>query len=326
MAPHRYASVQLVTSRSVSSASVPAAALSIDVVIPTWNRIELILALLRSLSLQTVRHTVFVVDNGSVDGTAGAIAKEFPDVELIALDSNHGFGRAVNRGVARGRGDYIVLVNNDCDCGPDFLERITAPFRHPSRPSSVAGVLVDPDGRVGSAGIRVDPTLAGIGYLYQCQVTEVAGHPPPLGPCGGAAAYRRDVWQEMGGFDEEIFAYSEDVELAMRLHANGHLCALAAEARVQHAGSQTLGRGGLRQLRMAGWARGYVLGRYRVGPLALILEVLLSLLDSARRRTLLPVTVRWLGWRRGRGLPRRQHLAGAGDASLREGLLYRLRA
>lgn len=294
--------------------------------IPTWNKVELVLDVLGSLAEQTLPHTVYVVDNGSQDGTVEAIGHAFPAVEVIALDHNHGFGRAVNRGAAKGNADIIVLVNNDCRCDADFLEAITAPFHDSASPGSVAGVMIDPDGRVGSAGIRVDPMLAGIGYLYRHDVDSVAGHRPPLGPCGGAAAYRREVWTQLGGFDEEIFAYSEDVELAIRLHAAGYRCALAPAARVHHVGSETLGRGSTPQLRMAGWARGYLLGRYRVNPATLLVEVLFASLDSARRRSLLPLRVRWSGWRRGRALPPRRHLRGPDDATLREGLAYRLMA
>src|SRR4051794_26839840 len=90
-----------------------------DVVIPTWNAAEMLCRCLRALAAE--RAAVIVVDNASADGAARRVRSEFPDVVVVELPENAGFGRAVNAGVAAGDGDAIVLVNNDMLVEPGFV-------------------------------------------------------------------------------------------------------------------------------------------------------------------------------------------------------------
>src|ERR671916_738695 len=96
---------------------------SVDVVIPTWNGRALLDRCLDTLARQTMSANVIVVDNGSTDGTAEHVASTWPAVRLVLLARNHGFGAAVNRGIAAGSAPFVVLVNNDVECDEDFVER-----------------------------------------------------------------------------------------------------------------------------------------------------------------------------------------------------------
>ena len=87
----------------------------------------------------------------------------------------------------------------------------------------------------------------------------------PVGPCGGAAAYRLPAFQELGGFDETLFAYWEDVDLALRFREAGWRCVLAPDARALHKHGQTLGAASPAARRLEAFGRGYVLAKYRVG-------------------------------------------------------------
>ena len=87
----------------------------------------------------------------------------------------------------------------------------------------------------------------------------------PVGPCGGAAAYRLPAFRELGGFDETLFAYWEDVDLALRFREAGWRCVLAAGARALHKHGQTLGAASPAARRLEAFGRGYVLAKYRVG-------------------------------------------------------------
>ena len=100
---------------------------SIDVVIPVHNGWALTEACLEHLRSQTLPHTVIVCDNGSTDGTPESLRITFPDARLIELGANVGFPTACNRGVRAGSGDIVVLLNNDVECRPDFLEHLVAP-------------------------------------------------------------------------------------------------------------------------------------------------------------------------------------------------------
>ena len=88
--------------------------------------------------------------------------------------------------------------------------------------------------------------------------------PNPLGPSGAAAAYLNDAFWEAGGFDERIFAYWEDVDLALSLRTLGYKCALARRAIGTHAHSATLGSGSPRKNYLMGFGRGYVLRKWGV--------------------------------------------------------------
>jgi GT2 family glycosyltransferase len=196
------------------------------------------------------------------------VAERFPAVRLVRLAHNLGFGRAINRAVRElpaADDDALVLVNNDVVCEPRFVEELVAALARPAV-GMAAGVLLraDDPARVDSAGIELDTTLRSYDHLWNRPVDALDGAPDPVGPCGGAAAYRLAAFREAGGFDEAFFAYWEDVDLALRLRLAGWGCALAREARGVHHHGQTLGASSPAQRRLDAFGRGYVLARYRV--------------------------------------------------------------
>jgi hypothetical protein len=252
------------------------------VVIPTLDARDLLARALESLDAQTVPVAVVVVDNASRDGTAEMVVERFPRVMLVRNDRNLGFGRAINRGVAEAPADadLLVLVNNDTVCEPDFVERLVEPFADPAV-GMVAGVLLQQSapGLIDSAGIELDGTLRSWDMLWNRPVAELAGAPEPVGPCGGAAAYRLDAFRELGGFDETLFAYWEDVDVALRFRLAGWTCVRAPGARALHAHGATLGAGSPAQRRLEAFGRAYVLARYRVARRGLRTRLAVALLD-----------------------------------------------
>ena len=118
---------------------------------------------------------------------------------------------------------------------------------------------------IDSAGIELDTTLGSWDYLWNRPVSALAAAHDPVGPCGGAAAYRLPVFRELGGFDETLFAYWEDVDLALRFREAGWRCVLAPGARAVHKHGQTLGAASPTARRLEAFGRGYVLAKYRVG-------------------------------------------------------------
>lgn len=282
---------------------------AIDVVIPTWNGWELLERCLARLRDQTVAHTVIVVDNGSENATAQRLRTAHPEVRLLVLERNVGFGAAVNRGVEAGEAPSVVLINNDVECRPRFLERVVAPLSQRADVGSVAGLLLTADGaRIDSFGLELDVTLAAF--------PRFAGAPHPgtalddcrlAGPSGGAAAYRRAALDAVGGFDEAIFAYMEDVDVAIRLRGAGWSAAAAPDAVGLHLGSATFGRRSSWQVETAGYARAYLLRKYGVlrrDPLtslrAAVVEAGVTVADAALERRLAAARGRLHGWRRGR--------------------------
>ena len=286
-----------------------AAALKPTVYIPNLNGGEMLALTLESLAAGEQANVV-VVDNGSEDDSVAMLRERFPEVELIALEQNIGFGRALNLAVERVPGDPVIFLNNDVECEPGFLDSLLA--RLEDGVSSVAAVLVQRDAPqlIDSAGVMVErDTLMAFDYLHGESIDRLASAPAPLGPTGGAALIRHDAFTSVGGFDERIFVYYEDVNLALRMRAAGHRCVLAPQARALHAFSATLGSRSGAKFELTGWSRGYLMRRYGVTgspgrtARALLCEGAICAGQLLRAHTARGLRGRVRGWRAGRGLP-----------------------
>jgi N-acetylglucosaminyl-diphospho-decaprenol L-rhamnosyltransferase len=282
------------------------------VYIPNFNGAAWLPRTLQSLRGQTARPDVVVVDNGSTDGSADAVRADFPEVTLLELGENIGFGPALNRAVATHPAEAIVLLNSDVECEPGFCAALLAGLEDGAE--MVAGVLLqerEPE-LIDSAGIVADHTLMGFDHLHGEPVAAVTGAPDPLGPTGGAALYRRAAWEAVGGFDERIFLYYEDLDLALRIAAGGGRCRLAPGARALHAYSASLGAASGAKYARTGWSRGYMLRRYGVmrdpalALRALACEAAIAGGQLLRDRTAAGLSGRLRGFRAGADLPRRE--------------------
>jgi GT2 family glycosyltransferase len=287
--------------------------ISIDVVIPVHNGWALTERCLRHLRAQTLAHGVVVCDNGSTDGTPERLRTSFPEARVVELGGNLGFSVACNRGAAAGNGDIVVLLNNDVDCLPDFLERLVAPFADDERLGSTASLLLTPgEERLESFGLAVDPTLAGFPRLRGAPAGAAqTDRPRLLGPSGAGGAYRRRAWEEVGGLDEGVISYAEDVDLALRLRSAGWSTTGVADAVAIHVGSASARPRSAWQRYQAGYARGYFLRRYgvlrrRVAARAAVTEAIVVAADAlAFSRDLAALRGRVAGWRAAKGRERR---------------------
>jgi GT2 family glycosyltransferase len=281
------------------------------VYIPNWNGGDRLLLALASLDAGTQARVV-VVDNGSSDGSIAATRERFPDVELLELEENLGFGKALNRAVGEIAGDPLIFLNNDVVCEPGFLAELLATSSKGA--PMVAGVLLQEDmpQLIDTAGVIVEgDTLMAFDHLHGEPVESLERASTPLGPCGGAALFRREAFESLGGFDERIFIYLEDVDLALRAAAAGLECELARGARARHAYSASLGSRSGNKYRRTGWSRAYLLRRYGVmrrpasALRALVLETGVCAGQLVRDRTTLGLRGRIEGWRDAARLERR---------------------
>ncbi|HTU13951.1 MAG TPA: glycosyltransferase family 2 protein [Solirubrobacterales bacterium] len=302
--------------------------------IPTLDGRERLRLALDSLRGQTVRCDVVVVDNGSTDGTQSMVRDEFPECLLIELRQNHGFGSALNQAISGSGEGPILLLNNDVILEPGFVAEISA-TAEATGAEMIAGVLLrdDGSGEIDSAGVIADRgTLMAFDFLEGRPAGAVDTAETPLGPSGGAALYDRAAFNAVGGFDPEIFAYYEDLDLALRMRLRGYRCALSKNARGTHSRSATLGSRSSAKYGITGWSRGYLICRYGVmttfsgAVRTIVLEGFVCLGQILVERTASGLRGRIKGWRAASGMPRRRlPEEGLTRVSTRRAILERLR-
>jgi len=302
------------------------------VYIPNFNGSAQLGRTLRGLAAQTQPTDVVLVDNGSADDSVELARGELPGIEVLELGENLGFGPALNRAVAAHPADALILLNNDAEPEPRFVEALLDGLG--GGVDSVAGVLLQERAPelIDSAGVVADTTLMGFDYLHGEPVETAAGAADPLGPTGGAALYRREAFEAVGGFDERIFLYYEDLDLSLRLAAGGRRCRLAPGARALHSYSASLGAASAAKYARTGWSRGYMLRRYgvmrnpRLALRALACEGALCAGQLLKDRTAAGLKGRLRGWRDGAGLePREVDGSALLDLSAGEALAMRRR-
>jgi len=213
-------------------------------VIPTYQGRELLARflphVLRALSLHGVRVTV--VDDGSTDGTAEMLAARFPSVRVLRAEVNLGFARAVNRGVQETEAEILLLLNSDVAPEADFLPPLVEAFDEAELFAAVPAVL-KPDGvcesvvagefRRGLFRLVFQPERYRRGRVDSL---------PVLYAVGAAAAFRREKFLALGGFDP-LYApyYWEDADLGYRAWKQGFTVRCVPASRVLHYGSATIG-------------------------------------------------------------------------------------
>lgn len=219
--------------------------MQIDIVIPNFNGLDFLRTCLDSLRRQSCSDfNIIVVDNGSADGSVEFLRKEYPEVQLLAWPENRGFSVAVNGGIEAGSAPLVFLLNNDTELDPHCLETLlTAARMHPDYDFFAAKMLSFHNREIldgaGDAFMR-----GGVGYrlgTMEPDSAEYSRSRQVFGACAGAALYRREFFTELGSFDEDFFAYLEDVDLNLRAASRGRKCYYVAEAKVYHIGSATTG-------------------------------------------------------------------------------------
>lgn len=196
-----------------------------SVIIPNWNGKHLLKRCLSSLQKQTLKKfEVILVDNGSSDGSIEYTKKYFPRVRVIPLDRNFGFAKAVNDGIKNSHGQYVVLINNDTEVDKDCLKYLVQAADAHEEVGFVAAKMLNFYKRdtIDSAGDYIDvvghanniglgekdgPKFENSGYVFL--VT------------GGGGLFKREVFNKVGLFDEDYFAYFEDVDLCLRAQFQG---------------------------------------------------------------------------------------------------------
>lgn len=195
---------------------------------------------LLSLEKQTYQDfNVILVDNGSTDGSKELVLERFPNVTLLDLKVNTGFCKAVNEGIKASHSPYVILLNNDTTADREFVGELVRSITHNKQLFSVGAKMLkmNEPNKIDDAG----DYYCALGWAFAvgkgsnaCKFTEEKA---VFAACGGAAIYRVSILEEIGLFDENHFAYLEDIDIGYRAKIFGYQNFFTPKAQVYHAGS-----------------------------------------------------------------------------------------
>jgi GT2 family glycosyltransferase len=217
----------------------------LSVIIPNYNGQRFLPTVLAALQAQSFRDfEVILVDDASSDDSVAWVEANFPAVRLLVNRRNLGFVQSCNAAVDAARGHFVVLLNNDTEPEPTWLAELTQVICANPQAAIFASKLLLFEQRdqihttgdlLGQDGI---PRNRGVWEADRGQYDQ---HSEIFSGCGGGSAYRKTVWQQLGGFDEAFWMYLEDADLGFRAQLAGWSAVFAPKARVYHHLSATGG-------------------------------------------------------------------------------------
>lgn len=229
--------------------------IDLSVVVVSWNVRDLLCECLESVqaSSRADRTEVIVVDSASSDGTPEAVQERFPAVRLVKLDVNVGFSKGNNIGLEAAAGRYILLLNPDTRLVGKALECMVAYMDAHPTVGLIGPKLLNPDGTVQSSRRRFPTLWTGIFestwlqcaapqrvlshfYMLDCSDDAIC---PVDWVYGAAMLVRREVVDQVGGFDEGFFMYSEELDWQKRIREAGWLIHYVPDAQIIHYGGKS---------------------------------------------------------------------------------------
>jgi GT2 family glycosyltransferase len=210
---------------------------TVSVLVLNRNGREHLPVCLTSLEKQTYprnRFEIVLVDNGSTDGSLKLVRIGYPRVRLVRFDRNLGFSAPYNAAIRECDSQFVAVLNNDTRVAPDWIgELVSAAERHNA--AAVASKILNWTGETIDFAGGVT-SIFGHSWQADCgqPATREYDEKPLLSPCAGSALFVREAFLEAGGFDEDFFAYFEDVDLGWRLNLFGQRIVFAPMAVTYH--------------------------------------------------------------------------------------------
>lgn len=234
---------------------------TLSVVVLSWNTRDITLACLRALQADRPRHAreIIVIDNGSHDGSADAIAAALPSIRLVRNVDNRGYAGGHNQGAQLARGEFLCTLNSDTEVREGALDALVDSLRGDPTLGAVAPKLVNLDGSVQRACMRFPGLLTALCYdtwlgkfwpgswiddrYHMRDFDHMHSRDVPQPP-GAVFVIRRQEYLDLGGLDEHLFLFYNDVDLCRRLWRMGRRIRYVAEVDVvHHGGASTKGYG-----------------------------------------------------------------------------------
>jgi len=226
--------------------------LDISIIIVNYNVKEFLQNLLHSLekASSNISTEIIIVDNASDDGSVEFIREKFPEVKIIANKINLGFGKANNQALKQASGKYILLINPDSVVSEDTFERMITFFENNPTAGLAGCKILNPDGTLQLACRRSFPGP----WTSFCKVTGLSTLFPKSklfarynltyhdenktyevdAVSGSFMMIRKEVYDNVGGFDEDFFMYGEDLDLSYRIQKAGYKVYYVHETQIIH--------------------------------------------------------------------------------------------
>lgn len=231
--------------------------MKIAVVILNWNGADLLRKFLPSVIQCSAEADIYVADNASKDDSVFVLETEFPSVKIIRNEKNFGFAKGYNEALKKVNADVFVLLNSDVEVTPNWLQPIIAEFENHPETAIVQPKIVDYKNKqyfeyAGAAGGFIDqygyPFCRGrvfdtiekdeSQYNDDCEIFWASG---------ACLFIRSNIYNELGGLDEDFFAHQEEIDLCWRAFNKGYKAKYIANSTVFHVGGATLQQGNPRK-------------------------------------------------------------------------------
>ena len=289
--------------------------IELSIIIVSWNTVDLLDACLASIMAHPPRRyfEVIVVDNGSTDGSAQMLHRQYPDVTLLENEKNVGFARANNQGLRQASGRYLLLLNPDTEVRANALDRLIHFLEKHQNAGAVGARILNLDGTLQYSCYPIPTLLNEWLHLFHLDrerrkgmeswdVTQPRTVEALLGAC---MMVRREALDDVGFFDERFFMYSEEVDFCRRLRAAGWFLYWVPQAQVVHHGGEST-RQAATDMFLQLYEGKLLYFRKHHGRGAGLLYKVILFISSLPRLVLVPLA--WIE----RSPRRQQHLATAG--------------
>jgi len=207
----------------------------VTAIIVNWNDKDVIVECIQSL-LDQNRNKIDIIisDNGSKDDSVEFIRKRFPSIKIIENGKNLGFGSAINRGLGLAKGDYLLFLNSDLKLHSKCVGELAKVLESdPNVGGTIPKILhIDQQNTINSLGVLINYT--GIAYPNLLGQKDPGYQEPFESACGGIFMLRREVYETVGGFDEDLFLYHEDHDLSWRIRLAGWHLKVIPQAIMYH--------------------------------------------------------------------------------------------
>ncbi|CDM69531.1 Glycosyl transferase 2 family protein [Clostridium bornimense] len=218
--------------------------MKISVIIPNYNGEKIIDGCIQSLLKQDYKDfNIIVVDNNSTDESVKIIEERYPSITLIKNNKNLGFAAAVNIGIKASKSDFVALLNNDTEVDKKWLGNLYSVVSKDNKIFSASSKMVRFYERdiIDDAGDQYNL----LGWAYKrgdgSKIDKFNKNKVVFSTCAGAGLYRKNIFEEIGYFDENFFAYLEDIDVSFRGNIHGYKNVYVNDAIVYHMVSATSG-------------------------------------------------------------------------------------